>query len=347
MTGGSDKTRVHGRRPIDMRRNAGGVIEIGTNEDGPIVAFVATDHKLYCVKTRAIYGFQFADQIDPDRQNPEIPNIQQKELSIGSEDADVARILLTAELLLKTTALGQSFDVKRGVQLALDVLKDIAALREKREKLELDQNEAITKYGEQGRVQATRCLPSIQNIEAQCDAFAQKAAHVVNGLENVAKLFYPTVTSKWIDSLIRTVKQTHGDQASFSLYLNRIRPFLLFVLDDFRNLIEHPKPDKFIKVHNFRLLPTGQLVVPSVEIVRPGQSVESDVITELMKSVTDDLVNVCEAFFVYLCGSNIQVSGAFSSLGVIKVAPEQRHNPNIRFSYGYYNGQRMVPVAVG
>jgi hypothetical protein len=322
-------------------------MEIGTMEDGPIVAAISTNQKLYLVKTRAIYGFQLADQIDPDRQNPNIPNTQQKELSIGSENAAVARILLTAELLLKKTALGPSFDVKRGIELALELLRDIAALQEKREKLETDQREAISKYAPDVAIQITPCLPSIEGIEAQCDAFAQKAAHVVNGLEDLAKFFYPSITSKWIEALTRTVKQAHGNQSPFSEYLDRIKPFLLFVLDDFRNLVEHPKPDRFIKVHNFRLLPSGQLAVPSVEIVRPGQSVERHGITALMNSVTDGLVNVCEAFFVHLCDSNIQVQGAFSSLQVIEVPLEQRQNPHIRFSYGYCDGQKMIPIGVG
>jgi hypothetical protein len=69
--------------------------------------------------------------------------------------------------------------------------------------------------------------------------------------------------------------------------------------------------------------------------------------TELMGFLTDQLVNVCEALLVFLCDTNINTVGAFSSLRVIPVPADQRYHPEIRYSYGYYNGQTMVPISVG
>ena len=102
-------------------------MQVGTAEDGPIVAAIPTNEKLYFVKTHAVYSVQLADQIfDRNRQNPDIPNTQQRELPFGSEHFAVARILLTAEILFKKTSLGQSFDVKQGIHLTIDLLKYIA-----------------------------------------------------------------------------------------------------------------------------------------------------------------------------------------------------------------------------
>jgi hypothetical protein len=101
-------------------------MQVGTDEDGPIVAAIRSNKKLYFVKSEAVYAVQLADQIDPERQNSGIPNSQQKELSIGSNNPDVARILLTAEKLFKKTALGASFDEVRGIELSFDLLRGIA-----------------------------------------------------------------------------------------------------------------------------------------------------------------------------------------------------------------------------
>jgi hypothetical protein len=335
------------RRPIDLLRNAGGVMEVGTAKDGPIVVVLSTKDKLYFIKTRAIYSVRLADQIDPNRQNPDIPKTQQRELPFGSEHFAVARILLTAEVLFKKTALGQSFDVKQGIELTIDLLKDIAAVIDIRERLEISQQEAATAIATESPVHRMLRLPSVDNLEARCDAFAQKAAHVVNGLERLAKIFYPTeLTSKWIDALNRTLKQREGDASAFAAYMAKVRPFLMFVLV-MRNMIEHPKPNESVKVDDFRLLPSGELAPPSVEIVRPDEPVQRTELKVMMETVTQDLVNVCEALLAYLCGSNVNVCGAFASLRVIQLPPEQRQNPQVRFSYGYYNGQTMIPISVG
>jgi hypothetical protein len=334
-------------RPIDRLRNAGGVMQVDTANDGPIVAALPTNDKLYFVKTHAIYSVQLADQIDPNRQNPDIPNTQQRELPFGSEHFAVARILLMAEMLFKKTALGQSFDVKHGIELTIDLLKDIAALIDVRERLEISQQEAAVANVAESPAQRMLHLPSVENVEARCDAFAQKAAHVVHCLELLAKMFYPTeLTSKWIDALIRTLKQRERDNSAFAAYMVKVRPFLMFVLE-MRNMIEHPKPDKSVKVHNFRFLSSGEIAPPSVEIVRSDEPVETAHLTVMMETVTRDLVNVCEALVAYLCDSKIDVRGAFSSLRVIQVPPGQRQNPQIRFSYGYYDGQKMIPISVG
>jgi hypothetical protein len=322
-------------------------MQVGTADDGPIVSALSTDGKLYFVKTNAIYSVQLADQIDPNRQNPDIPNTQQRELPFGSEHFAVARILLTGEMLFKKTALGQSFDVKRGIELTIGLLKDIAALIDVREQLEISQNEAAVADLSESPTQRMLHLPSVENVEARCDAFAQKAAHVLHSLELLAKMFYPTeLTTKWIDALIRTLKQRERDDSAFAAYMVKVRPFLMFVIE-MRNMIEHPKPDKSVKVHNFRLLSSGEIAPPSVEIVRPDEPVETAPLTVMMETVTHDLVNVCEALVAYLCDSNIDVRGAFASLRVIQVPPGQRQNPQIRFSYAYYDGQKMIPLSVG
>jgi hypothetical protein len=93
------------------------------------------------------------------------------------------------------------------------------------------------------------------------------------------------------------------------------------------------------------LLPSGEVAQPTVEIVRPNSPSEAYPLTQMMTSVTEDLVNLCEGILVVLCGSNIK-GPTMLQLQVISVAPDQRRHPHVRFSYGYYDGQKMVPIAV-
>jgi hypothetical protein len=335
-------------RPIDRIRNAAFQMEIGTEHEGRITDAIATKEKLYFVKTHAIYSVLLADNIDPERQNPNIPNAQQKELPVGSDAPVVARILLTAKRLFSKTALGQSFDVEAGLECALCILKDVESLRGMRVSLENAQREAETKQPSRDVRLSSFHLPSVADIETRFDAFAQKVGHVVDGLEGLAKIFYPTeLQTKWIDSLAKLAKDRHGQDSPFALYMNRVCPFLLS-MRKLRNMIEHPKPNEFIRVHNFRLLPSGELARPSVEIVWPDSQLENNPMTALIEYLADNLVNVCEALLVYLCDANINMHGAFSSLRVVPLPPDQRRfHQEIRYSYGYYDGKSMIPIVVG
>jgi hypothetical protein len=90
------------KRPIDRMRESGGSMEIGTPDDrSPVSLAVEVDEKLYVVKAKGIYEIKLADQIDPQRTNPNVPNTQQKIHPYGSENEIVSRTLLTAIELTK------------------------------------------------------------------------------------------------------------------------------------------------------------------------------------------------------------------------------------------------------
>jgi hypothetical protein len=103
---GPSNSSPTGRRDIDKVRDSGKSASIGTDgDDSAISEMIPIGHTLYFVKERGIYAFQMADQIDPGRTNISIPDIQQRILQVGSDDAVVARILLTAATLFNKNVL--------------------------------------------------------------------------------------------------------------------------------------------------------------------------------------------------------------------------------------------------
>jgi hypothetical protein len=119
------------------------------------------------------------------------------------------------------------------------------------------------------------------------------------------------------------------------------RLFLLFVLD-MRNMIEHPKAGKCIKVHDFRMQSTGKIALPSVEIMRPGEPTETATITLLMKKMTEDLVSVTELLMAHLCAVNVQPFAGMP-VQVVELPIEQRSaSKEQRFFYGIYYGDQIV-----
>lgn len=338
----SGAVAMKSQRPIDVLRNSAKTGRIGGDgDDSAITEMIPIGDKLYFVKERGIYAMQLADQIDPQRTNADIPDTQQKILPIGSNDPLVARTLLTAHTLFNQTLMGASFDRQKGLMLALEVLKNIAALSDMRSSLEAAEAAARASYEPQTPQRGTLRLPSIGDAKSRCDAFAQKAGHVVDALEEMAKLFYGReIASKWIDSLSRIAVERYGPDSPFAEYMRVVGPFLLLVRE-LRNMIEHPKPDKRITVNDFHLVPSGEIALPSVKIVRPGQETATATITLLMKQWTDDLVSVTEVLLAHLCGAHVQPFAGFP-VQVVELPSEQRSHKHQRFYFGHFDGQRII-----
>ncbi|KAB2920654.1 MAG: hypothetical protein F9K30_16120 [Dechloromonas sp.] len=330
-------------RPIDEIRNSAMSMKIGAPDDGTITEMVCVGDRMLVVMERAIHVMQLADSIDPDRNNIAIPNTQQRLLSRGADDPIVAKTLLTAQVLFKKTHLGNDFDEQRGLTLSLDLLKDIATMADMLNATQDAQDTAIGAFEKETKAGRHLMLPAIGDAEARCDAFAQKVGHAVDILRDMACLFYgEALKKKWIDSLSKLTKERYGCEDPFTKFVEAAAPFLL-TLREMRNMIEHPKADQHIKVFDFRLLPSGQVMVPSIETIEPGDKSFQAPLTSFMSQVTDDIANVAELLMTYLCNTHVQPFPAFP-VQVVELPLEQRSNPLVRMSYGCIQGDQIIRI---
>jgi hypothetical protein len=318
-------------------------MKVGAPEDGAIKDMFSLKDQMLFVLDRAIYVMQLADDIDPDRSNISIPNTQQKLLGRGAEDPLVAKTLLTAHTLLKKSHLGKTFDEERGLTLALNLLTDLAAMADMQGALQKAQDNAIATFEKENVKDRSLMLPAIGDATARCHAFAQKVGHAIDTLRDLTRLFYgEAVKKKWIDSLAELTHERYGAESPFTKYVDTVRPFLL-LLREMRNMIEHAKPDWHIKISDFRLLANGQIMVPSVEIVRPGLETSKGALTALMSQVIEDIANATEMLMAYLCNAHVQPLPPFD-IQVIELPVEQRGNPLVRMSYGCIQGDQMIRI---
>lgn len=86
----------------------------------------------------------------------------------------------------------------------------------------------------------------------------------MNTLKELARLFYPELTTKWIDGLMKLTVDRCGAGAPFARYIGEVGKTLLF-MRDLRNMVEHPKSGMRARVFDFRQVDTGEILVPSVE----------------------------------------------------------------------------------
>ena len=81
------------KRPIDIKRDSAGKFKLQADDDATGVSemFVLNDGLLLATGN-GLYEVKTADQIDPERKNPNIPhNLQRRILSLGTESELVGR----------------------------------------------------------------------------------------------------------------------------------------------------------------------------------------------------------------------------------------------------------------
>jgi hypothetical protein len=109
-----------GKRPIDKKREAGGVTTLGVEGDR-IVAMLSLGGRLLSVMQNGIYATVMADSVDPHLTDFDLPNvIAQKVLSYGSSSQFIGRTLLLGDSLFDTAYLGIEFDKHAAMRLAFE-----------------------------------------------------------------------------------------------------------------------------------------------------------------------------------------------------------------------------------
>ncbi len=333
------------RRPIDRIRDSAFSMHVGGPDNGAICEMISINDQLHIVSEHAIFLVQLADEVDPDRTNAAVPNTKQQVLSYGAKDPAVGRILLTAQAMLKASHLSSDFPEQRALSLAFDFLRDIAAMSDIHSNLV----EAIQKTtGEvNNRIGIDRSvdLPTVGDAKRRCDAFAQKVGHAIDTMKEIARLFYPgKISKKWIDSLARVTAQKHGDDEPLVRFVSEVRGSLLF-MREIRNMIEHPREDAHLMIHDFRLTADMNLVPPHVKIIKSDESPVSCLLSTFMTDITEDLISIGELFIALLCGANAESFAGFP-LVVVEI-PESRRparNPHQRISYGIVMNGEVQPL---
>ena len=177
------------RRPIDHMREGGGQAAIAP-EFGKIVAIMPAEHRIYLIAERGVSSGVMADQIDPDRQNPSIPQIvQRQELTYGADTPFIQNTLCVAVALLNSTHLPEGFPKEGGLMLAFNVAQEVAAVVDI--VAELRQYGALT-LAKMTRGEVTRAhLPRTPNLKGRVEQAIGHLRKVQLEIQRMSGLFYP------------------------------------------------------------------------------------------------------------------------------------------------------------
>ena len=339
------KSSLGAPRPIDRMRDSAGSMDINPpDDDSPITGVVVVDDQMHIIKERGVYRVTLADEIDPDRKNPKIPNTVQRVLRMGSDSELIGRTLLTAQNLFKTAYLPKEIDCDRGLSLTLAIAKNLVSMSVAADSLRDKEEKTVTAGEVTIRKDRSVVLSDVGVVEPECRAFLQQADHVQRELLEIVRLFYRDQKfRKWFDSFAKLMSQTLDDNDEFLKFLNSALPLFRFVRDA-RNCNEHPKDNEFVRVTDLFINSDGKLVAPTIEVIHPTSRLELTSASIFMRRITDDLVTIVESMLGHLCGHHVQ---AFAGIqfSVCVLPEDKRQNKNVRLGYAVFDGKNVIPAS--
>ena len=336
--------RPDNARPIDKLRNGAGSIEISTpDDDSAISEMISTGERLLIVKGKSVYEVKLADQVDPGRTNIATPNVVQRILPYGADDAWVGATLLTAYQLLKGSSAQETAHGDETFALVLEIVEDISGAHQLQNSYTKAETDATANLHLKIRPDHSIVVPAIGNVETRCNEFLQRADHALRELFRLVRMFYPDVGSGGWESLKTKIDSEPQHIDNFPKFLADVLPFLQLIRNA-RNCVEHPRPEQRLSVTDFALDPRNTLVPPMIEVHHPKTPLEKVPVGAFFSQCLQNLVSIVELMIVFLCARHVKPFAGMP-IQVMEIPPERRRSPHVRYGYGALLGGHLVPFS--
>lgn len=316
----------------------------GGPDEGALKEMMRIGDKMYAIKERAIYSFMLADNIDPGRTNPAIPNVQQKAYDIGYDSELVARTLLTAKILFKDGMLDARLKSENILPLVLDFFEETLALLKSFGAFSSEIRRLSESVKEQQKHGASVLLPSVPDLRGKVKGFVQRAEHATQALLAMCKVFYEFPKNKHgFISFPEAIKTRRDVDQAMLQWAEQIAAYAKF-LRNCRHCVEHPHNDQKIVLTDFAINPKdSKLNEPMLEVVHRETPEPRLPIGDYMFSVLSSTVAMGEELMAFLALDNMS-PGWKDTTTVMEMPPERRRHPNVRFYYAINMGGVMHPV---
>lgn len=319
------------KRPVDLKRDRGGSVNIGTEDDGAILEMYNLGGRMLVIKEKAIYELRFADDIDPNRENPNLPSSTQKLiLPLGTTSEMFSRTFLTARRLFKPEYFTVTIDINNALSLALEVIQELAALDEEITDYLAAEKKASDEYEERKSKNLDHAVPSVTDIKTRCKTIFQKVDHVSQAQIEIVRLFFPDFSKQsYYGKFLEFIEQKYSDRVTFIEFLKGIVPFIELTRN-IRNCLDHRRTETQIK--DFELQQNLDILTPTIEIEYLTSKLEQTPLSSFLPAVKENLVTIFENMIAHLC-SNVLKPDRIMPSRLLIIPDEKRINKFIKFAY--------------
>jgi len=320
------------KRPIDLMRDRGGGADIGTSEDGAIMEMLPIAGRMLVIKERSVYEMRMADDIDPNRENPNVPSSSQRLIvSLGTESEIFSRTFLTAKRLFKSEYFPSTIDTTQLLFLTLDVVQELAALDKEVVYYLNAEKKASDDYEDRKTKKLNHAVPSIPDLKTRCKTIFQKADQAYQAQLALIRIFYPDFSNKfYYTKFFEFIKNKYGEEDSFAKFLQETLPFILLARN-IRNCLDHwERTETDIKDFDLQLDLT--IISPTIEVNYLESNLDRVALSQFLPSVTENLVAIFENMVAYLSIKNLKADRMMQ--GQIRFIPEEKRiNKHIKYAY--------------
>jgi len=323
---------VDRKRPIDRQREAAITMKVGDDEDASSIKdFLSTENALYTIKDKGVYKTQLADDIDPGRTNPDIPNLSQKVLPAGNDNEIVARILLTAKCLFDennaTVSPFVGFLFEESINLtrhALELEDMISNLKEKIIQKELE-------FEDKEHIPNAFLLPSITDLDRDLHNICVKADKAKDSILSLYRLyFFPDVKKRpTLSEYDAAIKGKLSSRPDIIRGWEDTNKFMILVRN-IRNASEHRRDGNQLVVKDFEMQPDSIVNPPLLEVEHEDTPIEPVRVVDFLDFIGNAMLDQAEGSIVTLrCAALLERNPFNEEVGFLSA--ENRRHPLVRY----------------
>lgn len=292
---------MSGKRPIDHQRDAAITLQIGGDDKSQIMEFLSTTEGLYVIKETSVFKIQLADDIDPGRTNPNIPNLSQQVLSAGHSNEIVAQVLLTAKYLFDEHNATVKPFVGYLFESCIVLTRQLLELDSMARELANEIQRKVAALAEKPTIRNAFSLPSVPGIDTQLHNILSKADKAKDTILAMYRLqFLPDAVGKVkLEDLEKAIRASmQAEPEIFSAWSEIDTYFSL--IRNMRNASEHPKENHQVVLSDFAMRSDGQINPPLVEIQHPDTPIGTLPVIELLEFVRSTMPRHAEISLTFI-----------------------------------------------
>ncbi len=320
------------KRPIDRQREAAITMNVGDDQDSsPIKDSLSTKDALYTIKEKGVYKVQLADDIDPERTNPNIPNLSQKVLSAGFDNEIVARILLTVKCLFDEKNATVSPFVSDLFEQCIGLTRHVLELHEMISSLKEKIIQKKEAFEEREHTPNAFSLPSIPDLDKDLHNILVKADKERDGILSLYRLHFLLGASPKpsLDEYEAAIQDKLSSEPEIKAGWDATKK-VLSLIRNIRNASEHRREGNRLKLKDFEMQPNGNVNSPNLEIEHKDTPIESVTVVNFLDLIGNIILDQAEGSIVTIrCAALFDKNPFNEQVGFLP--PENRRHPLVRY----------------
>lgn len=303
-------------RPIDRIRNSGGQIEVAGESGNIVRIFTLRDERIYFIRESGITSAQLADQIDPERKNPNIPQVVQRpELHYGATTDFIQRTICVAVELFDGAHLPRHVHKDDAIALSLKAAETLSGCEDNISRLRDSEKHVRNQIST--RAIRLDVLPKTNNLSTDVESTISSLRKTALICQGICDIFYPREKNVNFSRHLRGIFNTRleGTDPAWPAIERSFEA--LEKISNYRNAMIHDDQDKSLEVYDYEINESGEIVAPTLSIHHPSTPQDRVDVTQFLTHWLNEISIAFENYIVLLCDRNAVEMPGFLLSGIV------------------------------